>query len=71
MKGLKVPDDIAIITFGESPALEIMEPDITCIVQPNNDIAEATFQLLLEAINGKRDNTLLTLKAKIVIRESI
>ncbi len=70
---LKIPDDLAIIVFGENPSLEVMNPPITSIVQPCKDIADVIFELIESDIENSsskiRKN--ITLEAEIIIRDSI
>ena len=70
---LNIPNDIGLITFGSLLSSEIVEPQITSIEQPENEIAQIAFELLEKLIN--QDYSLDNLadrevKAEIIFRES-
>ncbi len=52
-RGLKVPDDIAIVTFGEEPMSKIVRPGITTIAQPREQIAEEALKMLCQHIENE------------------
>ncbi|MFA6404067.1 MAG: LacI family DNA-binding transcriptional regulator [Salinivirgaceae bacterium] len=72
-KKIKIPSDVALMAFGENSIMEIIEPAITSIVQPDGEIATTAYNLLLKKIKGKSDNRTETimLSATIKVRESI
>ncbi|WP_173915252.1 LacI family DNA-binding transcriptional regulator [Halobacillus sp. Marseille-Q1614] len=51
--GLKVPEDIAVIGFDDQPAAEMMEPKLTTIRQPINDLGEKSVEQLISLMNHK------------------
>jgi DNA-binding LacI/PurR family transcriptional regulator len=62
-----------VITFGTLLSSEIIQPQITSIEQPENEIAEIAFELLEKMITGDvPDDELVEreVKAKIIFRES-
>ncbi len=64
---LKIPEDVALVVFGENPALEILNPSIIRIIQPEKDIAQSAFELLDDKLkNGTTIKKSIKLSAKIV-----
>lgn len=49
--GLKIPDDIDLICFGNSPVQEFLSPPLSCINQPTDLLAKRSMDLLLENID--------------------
>lgn len=55
--GLKIPDDISVVSFGELDTQEIIIPKITCIKQDINSIAIKTRKILISlAENNSHDD---------------
>jgi LacI family transcriptional regulator len=55
-KGLVIPKDVALISFGSEQITGLIEPEITTIVQPEDKIAEASFNEMLKLLNGQTTN---------------
>lgn len=53
--GLKIPDDICIVSFCDKPYIETFISGIISIVQPDEEIAGASYDLLMKIID-KQDN---------------
>jgi LacI family transcriptional regulator len=71
--GLKIPDDIAVVSFDNPDAYKISFPPITAIAQPLKEIGTQSVKVLLDEINGKkrkRELRKITLKTNFVIRKS-
>jgi len=71
--GINIPGELGVITFGTLLSSEIIQPQITSIEQPENEIAEIAFELLEKMITGDvPDDELVEreVKAKIIFRES-
>ena len=69
---VSIPSEVGLIGFGENPSMEVIRPSISAIVQPDIEVAEWAFKLLVDAIN-QNDNGLnrdIELAAKIIERES-
>lgn len=47
---IRVPDDISLITFDENPYLDYIEPPLTCISQPVEDICKIGVKILFSSI---------------------
>jgi DNA-binding LacI/PurR family transcriptional regulator len=52
--GLRIPEDIAIVTIDDPYWAEFVEPPLTAFAQPVRRMAESAFSLLLERIEGTR-----------------
>lgn len=71
-QGLKIPDDIGIYVFGDNPAVDAIDPGISTIVQPHEEIAAECYELLKSQIdNGAKSvSKRVELCAEIVERNS-
>ncbi|RED47462.1 LacI family DNA-binding transcriptional regulator [Seonamhaeicola aphaedonensis] len=69
---LKVPDDVAIVSFDELSAFDIVEPPVTSVVQPVNEIGYSVIEILLNKIGStvKTEFQTRVLKTKLEIRSS-
>ncbi|WP_394238695.1 LacI family DNA-binding transcriptional regulator [Niallia oryzisoli] len=70
-KGLKVPNDIAVVGFDDIKFASIFEPALTTISQPTFEIGEKAIELLISLINNKPiQKEQYILEDKLIIRES-
>ncbi len=53
-RGLRIPDDVALVSFDDPPWAELTNPPLTTLVQPVREMAEAAVGLLLERIDDGR-----------------
>lgn len=53
-KGMKVPEEMAIVGFSNFSHPELFEPGLTTILQPAFDMGKRSAELLLELIESKR-----------------
>lgn len=67
---LKVPDDLAIISFDESDAAELFYSPITYIKQPIREIGEAAIKIILENIEDNNKLTQLSLLPEFILQKS-
>lgn len=70
---LKIPDDIAVVSFDDPDAYKISQPPITAIAQPLEEIGRQSVQVLLGAIHNNKGKKMLhkiILKTKFEIRDS-
>jgi len=48
--GLRIPDDIDVICFGDSPVNKYLRPSLTCVDQPVRALGTKAMELLIEEI---------------------
>lgn len=53
--GLKIPEDIDIICFGNTKVQEFLSPPLSCINQPVSQIAKNAVQLLIDNMNNREN----------------
>ncbi|MDQ2076127.1 LacI family DNA-binding transcriptional regulator [Marinimicrobium sp. ABcell2] len=51
--GLRVPEDVSVVGFDDIRYAAIMDPPLTTVVQPTEEIGERTMRRLLNAIEGR------------------
>jgi len=71
--GVRVPDDIAVISFDDHDVFELYSPSITAIAQPVEEIAANTINILLSKLdssNPNTDNKKVTLQNDLIYRGS-
>lgn len=70
-KGLRIPEDIAIIGFDDQPLSEILDPKLTTIRQPVNEMGTETVRLIVELMKGQTKKVQsIELPAQLIIRET-
>ena len=71
-ENIKIPEDISLITFDENPYLNYMDPPLTCIAQPVEDICKIAVKILFAKIldNDTIEKNVL-LKTKLRIKSSV
>jgi len=69
---VQIPNDISLITFDDNPYLNYIEPPLTCISQPVEDICKISVKILLSKILNN-DNTPknVLLKTTLNIKSSV
>jgi LacI family transcriptional regulator len=56
-RGMKIPDDMAIVGFSNADIAEITDPALTFVRQPAFEMGKASTELLLQLIESKRPVT--------------
>lgn len=68
---LKVPDEISLVGFGDTPLTPIINPPLTTVREPIFDIGVCAVRMLNDLINGnKRASWNIILPVELVIRSS-
>lgn len=69
---IKIPEDISLITFDDNPYLNYIEPPLTCISQPVEDICKIAVKILFSNIL-EHDTTPknVLLKTQLKVKESV
>ncbi|QEH41425.1 LacI family DNA-binding transcriptional regulator [Chitinophaga sp. XS-30] len=69
--GLKIGEDVALISFDDHDLFRLHTPGITCVAQPINDIARNLIQVLMHELNGNTSQiNQVILPATLIKRES-
>ncbi|MFC5411549.1 LacI family DNA-binding transcriptional regulator [Larkinella bovis] len=72
-RGLRIPDDIAIVGFSDDPVSALIEPGLTTVAQPVDDIGRQAARLLLNQLAAEEDrpaSELVVLPTRLIIRGS-
>lgn len=70
--GLKIPDDLSIVSFDGSPVCAFCSPPLSTIAQPVEEMGNAAVALLLSAIEeAGKEPTRTVVPSKLIMRESI
>ena len=68
--GLRVPDDVAVVGYGNIEVGAYMVPPLTTLATPYEEIAQAAVELMLEQLEGQDELRQITLETPLVVRES-
>jgi len=69
--GIRVPEDLAIISFDESDAFDLFYPPVTYVSQSVEDIGRQAVRLVIDRIADKKSKfSRVMVEAKLVIRSS-
>ncbi len=68
--GLRVPEDVAVLGFDDSPVATSVSPQLTTMRQPSFDEGEAMASTLLELLAGRQPRHATIMAAELVVRES-
>ncbi|WP_224994835.1 LacI family DNA-binding transcriptional regulator [Cesiribacter sp. SM1] len=71
-KGLKIPDDVALVGFTDEFHATVVEPNLTAITHPTFEIGQEAARLLLNEIKSDKARTVqqISMQAKLIERES-
>ena len=70
-RGLRIPEDIAIVGFSDDIRAELMPTPLTTVRQPAYEVGKIAAQKLIEHIENKFEKTeSLTVKTELIIRRS-
>lgn len=71
MGGYFIPDDFAVIGYGDNILTSVIDPPLTVISEPVKDLANYSFDFLLRLINDEVDSQQIKiLTPELIIRES-
>lgn len=51
-RGIRVPDDMAVVSFDNRDFASLANPPLTTVAQPNHEVGEAAARMLLDKIGG-------------------
>jgi LacI family transcriptional regulator len=68
--GLKIPNDIDVICFGNSPVQNFLSPPLSCVNQPTEQLAAKSMEMLLENISNKNnfENKHIIVETELILR---
>lgn len=69
-RGLRVPEDIAVVGFDDNPESANFSPPLTTIRQPVSKLGETAASLLLQLINDPTPPQNIILQPELIIRDS-
>jgi len=73
---MSIPQDISLVAYDDLPASRVIKPKLTLVAQPLEEIAHSIADIILAAIENKRENkspeaVVKLLKAEIQIGDSV
>ena len=68
--GLRVPEDVAVVGYGNIEVGAYMTPALTTLATPREGIAQAAMELMLEQLEGQETPRQITLETPLIVRES-
>lgn len=68
-KGRRVPEEVSVMGFDNTDITYMFEPSISTVAQPQSEMGECAFRLLLDVFN-KQETENLILKHKLILRNS-
>jgi LacI family repressor for deo operon, udp, cdd, tsx, nupC, and nupG len=68
-RGVRVPEDVAIVGYDDLAIAEFMPTGLTTIHQPKGDLGAAAVKLLLKQIDGQQSSNIV-LQPELVVRQS-
>ncbi len=71
--GLKIPGDMAVVSFDDPDAYKISAPPVTAISQPLNEIGRQSVRVLMEMIQNRKNkpgHQKIILKTNFIVRQS-
>ncbi len=71
-KGLRIPEDVAIVGFNDEPIMNLLTPKLSSVAQPAFEMGRRAARVFIEHIHaeGKPDIETIVLKPQLMIRES-
>ncbi|MDH6265372.1 LacI family transcriptional regulator [Rhizobium sp. SG_E_25_P2] len=68
--GLRIPDDIAIVSFNDIPVAQFLNPALSTIKIHGEHIGETAVDLLIERLNGRDYAKTVTIATEMIWRDS-
>jgi DNA-binding LacI/PurR family transcriptional regulator len=69
-RGIRVPDDVAVVGFDDSPSSRHTHPLLTTVHQPVDEMGREMVRLLIARIEGQEVDPVVVLEPHLVVRES-
>lgn len=72
LRGLRIPQNISVVAYDDVPWALALNPPLTAVDQPGNEIGRRAAEMLLQRINDPgRSPTLVTLQPRLIVRKSV
>jgi LacI family repressor for deo operon, udp, cdd, tsx, nupC, and nupG len=69
--GFSVPGDFSIVGFDDIEFARYVDPPLTTIAQPTEELGQVAFSVLLELLDGRTpEQTDFVLPTELIVRES-
>lgn len=68
--GLRWPEDIAVVGFGDATYAALVEPGVTVVEQPTRSIGETAARILLSRPSPRQEAPHVLIPSKLVLRDS-
>jgi DNA-binding LacI/PurR family transcriptional regulator len=71
-KGLRIPEDVALVGFNDEPIMNMMTPKLSSVFQPAFEMGRRAARMFIEHIHaeGKPEVETIVLKPQLMVRES-
>ncbi len=69
-RGLRVPEDVAVVCYEDDPILEYGKPSITTIEYPYRELGYAACELIVQQLDGQEVSPVTIVPASIIYRDS-
>jgi DNA-binding LacI/PurR family transcriptional regulator len=71
-RGLRIPEDVAIVGFNDEPIMSLMTPTLSSVAQPAFEMGRRTARLFIEQIHAeeKPNTETILMRPQLMIRES-
>ncbi|RUM08771.1 LacI family DNA-binding transcriptional regulator [Rhizobium chutanense] len=71
--GLRIPEDLSVVSFDGSPVCEFSSPPLSTIEQPVEEMGRAAVDLLLDAIDQRQKAAEIrtVIRSRLILRESV
>lgn len=70
--GLRIPEDVAVVGFGNWQFCDMVDPTLTSVDQPGRSMGKSAMERLLKMISDdeEKGNDVITLETKLIARDS-
>lgn len=69
-RGLRIPDDVAVVGFDDIPESALMDPPLTTVGQPVTEMGRRMAEVLVAAMSGEEQERHVLLDATLTVRSS-
>jgi LacI family transcriptional regulator len=72
-KGYRVPEDIAVVGFNNDPVSEVVEPNLTTIFYPGQEMGAVAVKTMIQHLTGQENmqpGKIMQLQSKLIVRDS-